>query len=72
MGADTLKIGLHEYARGKRALLQDLYDDEDQSYTKDILAVDNLKIYYEQQVSSLKRLVGMGKMSMSKLLTASP
>jgi peptide/nickel transport system ATP-binding protein len=58
-GAGTLEVPWNDYARGKRKLLASSEDGGEIS-DETVVAVKNLKVYYEQSDGSLKSLFGLG------------
>lgn len=70
LGAKTLESSMSDYTRGNRKILDDAAeengDDPESTQTSDqtrkdknIVHVNNLKVYYEQKGSSLKAMFGM-------------
>ena len=62
LGRKTLKVPWHEYSRGKKRQLAMVTDDDglETPETK-LAAVDQLKVYYEQESASVKSLFGLGE-----------
>jgi peptide/nickel transport system ATP-binding protein len=60
-GKETLKHSLDEYSRGKRRTLAVSENDSDERSEETLSRLEKVKIYYEQESSSLKSLFGMGE-----------
>ena len=60
-GKKTLEHSLSEYSRGKRRTLAVSDSDADELPEETLSRLQNVKVYYEQESSSLKSLFGMGE-----------
>ncbi|BBO70615.1 ABC transporter ATP-binding protein [Desulfosarcina alkanivorans] len=60
-GKETLAHSLSEYSRGKRRTLAVSDNDADELPEETLSRLENVKVYYEQESSSLKSLFGMGE-----------
>ncbi len=58
LGDNTLQVPWNEYYRGKKKALEAEEDYSTEISKEDLISVDNLKIYYEQQATSLKQVIG--------------
>lgn len=58
LGDKTLQVPWYEYYRGKKKTLETEEDNSSGISKEDLISVDNLKIYYEQQATSLKQVIG--------------
>ena len=61
MGKETLNHPVDEYARGNRRTLAVSENDAAEAPEETLSKLDNVRIYYKQQSSSLKSLFGMGE-----------
>lgn len=61
LGKETLKHPYDEYTRGKRRILAVSENGAAERPEETLSKLENVRIYYEQQSSSLKSLFGMGE-----------
>lgn len=62
LGKETLKVPWNDFSRGKKRQLAIADNDETAAASiKTLAEVENVKVYYEQESTSIKSLFGMGE-----------
>ena len=61
LGKETLKYPYDHYTRGKRRIFSESENGAAERSEETLSKLENVRIYYEQQSSSLKSLFGMGE-----------